>query len=123
MGAVVKARHAEPTAQQEEEARARVFLAETRKALHTQAHIWDVVLELEVSPSVHNQRTYRIHATTKAGQRITGSAGYYVHPFTGTPENTAYMLAIDYRRAAEQRRAAPPAPAAPARASSQQETA
>lgn len=106
MGAAVSARYAEPTATQAEEAAALLFLAETQKALKNREHIWELKLELEVTYGVHNQRLYRVHATTATGENITGDEGYYVHPANGTPENTAWSLAITARRAARKRREA-----------------
>lgn len=103
-------RYAEPTTQQAEEAAALVFLAATKKALRTHEHIWDVQLELEVSYTVHNQRLYRVHATTRTGENITGSAGHYVHPANGTPETAAWSIARDARSAAAKRRETPAAP-------------
>ncbi|MBT8163206.1 MULTISPECIES: hypothetical protein [Arthrobacter] len=97
-------RYAEPTAQQLEEAAALLFLAATQKALHNAEHLWDLRLELEVSYTVHNQRCYRVHAATRTGETITGDKGFYVHPANGTPENTAWGIAMDARRAAGKRK-------------------
>ena len=109
-------RYAEPTAQQAEEAAALMFLAATKKALRNQEHIWDVRLELEVSYTVHNQRSYRVHAITRTGENITGSTGHYVHPANGTPETAAWSIANEARNAAAKRREAtvPPAEVTPA---------
>lgn len=114
MGAVVSAaRYAEPTAKQAEEAAALLFLAETQKALHHSERIWDLKLELAVTYGFHNQRIYRVHATTGTGETITGEEGYYVHPANGTPETTAWGLAISARAATRKRReTAAQAPAA-----------
>lgn len=114
MGAAVSAdRYAEPTAKQVEEAAALLFLAATQKTLRTSEHIWDLKLELAVTYGFHNQRLYRLHATTGAGETITGKEGYYVHPANGTPEEAAWSLAITARRAAAKRRdAAETTPAA-----------
>lgn len=100
------ARYAEPTAQQTEDAAALLFLAATKKALRTQEHIWDLRLELEVSYTVHNQRSYRVHATTRTGENITGADGHYVHPANGTAESAAWSIAIEARKAAAKRREA-----------------
>lgn len=123
MGAVVSARYAEPTAQQAEEAAALLFLAETQKALQRSEHIWGLTLELAVTYGFHNQRLYRVHATTATGENITGEEGYYVHPANGTPENTAWSLAITARSATRKRREAAEAAPAPARESLHQESA
>ena len=107
MGAVVSAaRYAEPTAEQAEEAAALLFLVETQKALHRSERIWDLKLELAVTYGLHNQRIYRVHATTGTGETITGEEGYYVHPAHGTPETTAWSLAISARAATRKRREA-----------------
>jgi hypothetical protein len=105
--------YVEPTVQQAEDAAALLFLAATKKALRTQEHIWDLRLELEVSYTVHNQRSYRVHATTGTGERVTGDTGHYVHPANGTPENTAWSIAIEARHAASKRRQAAAAPQRP----------
>jgi hypothetical protein len=115
MGAAVSARYAEPTAKQAEEAAALLFLAETQKALKNREHVWELTLELEVSYGFHNQRLYRVHATTATGENITGEEGYYVHPANGTAETTAWSLAIDARAARKRREsAAAPAETTPA---------
>lgn len=114
MGAAVSARYAEPTAAQAEEAAALLFLADTRKALHTNEHLWDLRLELEVSYSVHGQRIYRVHAATRTGECVTGNTGHYVHPVNGTPETAAWHIACSARAATAKRRQAADAPAAPA---------
>jgi hypothetical protein len=107
MGAVVSAaRYAEPTAKQVEEAAALLFLAATQKALHGTEHIWHLKLELAVTYGFHNQRLYRVHATTETGETITGKEGYYVHPANGTPEEAAWSIALTARRAAAKRREA-----------------
>lgn len=125
MGAVVSAaRYAEPTAKQAEEAAALLFLAETQKALHHGEGVWDLKLELAVTYGFHNQRLYRVHATTGTGETITGEEGYYVHPANGTPETTAAALARDARTATKKRReAAAPAPATAAPAELHQRSA
>lgn len=97
-------RYSEPTSQQIEDAAALMFLAATRKALQTQEHVWDVQLELEVTYTVHNQRSYRVHAATRKGESITGTAGHYVHPANGTPETAAWSIAREARNAAAKRR-------------------
>ncbi|WP_247040332.1 hypothetical protein [Arthrobacter rhizosphaerae] len=97
-------RYAEPTSQQIEDAAALMFLAATRKILRTQEHIRDVQLELEVTYTVHNQRSYRVHATTRAGESITGTIGHHVHPANGTPETAAWSIAREIRNAATKRR-------------------
>ncbi|MGX5718386.1 hypothetical protein [Arthrobacter sp. MAHUQ-56] len=99
-------RYAEPTTQQAEEAAALLFLAQTQKALHTSEHLWDLRLELEVSYTIHNQRTYRVHATTRTGENVTGDRGHYVHPVSGTPETAAWHIAAYARAAATKRRQA-----------------
>lgn len=106
MGATVNARYAEPTGKQAEEAAALLFLAETQKALTTREHTWGLTLELEVSYTVHNQRLYRIHATAATGENLTGKDGHYVHPANGTPENTAWSLALAARAARKHKDAA-----------------
>jgi hypothetical protein len=112
-------RYMEPTTQQAEEAAALLFLAETQKALHHK-HIWDLKLEVDVTYGFHNQRIYRVHATTATGETITGDNGYYVHPANGTPETTAWSLSMTARSATAKRRqdaeaATEPAPAEPHR--------
>ncbi|ERI35393.1 hypothetical protein M707_21940 [Arthrobacter sp. AK-YN10] len=97
----MNARYGEPTGKQIEEAKALIFLAETKKALRDQEHIWDMTLELEVTYTVHNQRLYLMHAS-KDGQSITGADGYKIHPVNGTPTTTAWHLAIDARTARKQ---------------------
>ncbi|MFK0004999.1 hypothetical protein [Paenarthrobacter sp. NPDC090522] len=112
MGAAVNARYAEPTGKQVEEAAALLFLAETQKALTAREHIWGLTLEVEVSYTVHSQRLYRVHATAATGENLTGKDGHYVHPANGTPENTAWYLALAARAARTRRdTAAAPAPA------------
>jgi hypothetical protein len=96
-------RYSEPTSQQIEEAAALMFLAATRKALRNQGHIWDVQLELEVTYTVHNQRSYRVHATTRTGESITGATGHHVHPANGTPETAAWSIAREVRNAETRR--------------------
>lgn len=123
MGAAVSARYAEPTAHQAEEAAALLFLAETQKALRNHEHIWGVTLELAVTYGFHNQRLYRVHATTATGENITGQDGYYVHPANGTPENTARSLAMEARSATRKRREAAEAAPAPTPAALHQESA
>ena len=97
-------RYTEPTSEQIEEAAALMFLAATRKVLRSQEHLWDVRLELEVSYTVHNQRSYCLHATTRNGESVTGTAGHQVHPAEGTPENAAWSIAREARSAAAKRR-------------------
>ncbi|MDO5865118.1 MULTISPECIES: hypothetical protein [Paenarthrobacter] len=103
-GTVGGQRYKEPTSQQIEDAAALMFLAATKKALRNLEHIWDVQLELEVTYTVHNQRSYRVHASTRAGESITGTAGHYVHPANGTPETAAWGIAREARNAAAKRR-------------------
>lgn len=91
-------RYSEPTNRQIEEARAALFLAETKKALRSE-HLSGLTLELEVESNIHNQRVYRVHAT-REGIRITAPEGRDIHPITGTPANTARLIAADARRAA-----------------------
>lgn len=79
-------RYKEPTSQQIEDAAALMFLAATRKALRDQQHIWDVELELEVTYTVHNQRRYCVHASTRTGESLTGPHGVLVHPANGTAQ-------------------------------------
>lgn len=99
-------RYIEPTVQQVEDAAALLFLAATKNALRTQEHIWDLQLELEVSYTVHNQRSYCVHATTRTGESITGTEGHHVHPANGTPETAAWSIARDARNAAAKRKEA-----------------
>lgn len=74
-------RYKEPTSQQIEDAAALTFLAATRKALRDQQHIWDVELELEVTYTVHNQRRYCVHASTRTGESLTGPHGFsFIRP-------------------------------------------
>ena len=94
-------RYSEPTSKQAEEAKALIFLAETKKALRDQEHIWDLTLQLEVQYSIHNQRVYTVHAT-KDGQSLTGPEGHRVHPITGTPSSTAWFLGIEAKAARKQ---------------------
>jgi len=93
-------RYSEPTNKQAEEAKALIFLAETKRALRDQEHIWDLTLELEVQYTLHNQRVYTVHAS-KDGRRITGE-GHRVHPITGTPSSTAWFLGIEAKTARKQ---------------------
>jgi hypothetical protein len=88
----MSARYGEPTSTQAEEAKALIFLAETKRALRDQEHIWDLTLELEVEYTIHNQRVYVVHATM-GGESITGE-GHRVHPVTGTPSTAAWYLGI-----------------------------
>lgn len=97
-------RYKEPTSQQIEDARALMFLAATRKALRDQEHIWDVELELEVTYTVHNQRRYCVHATTRTGESLTGPRGVLVHPANGTAESAAWSIATEARNATAKRR-------------------
>lgn len=90
-------RYTEPTAQQIEEARALIFLAETKRELRNSGHTRDLMLEIEVNYTVHNQRQYLIYAT-RGTQSITGEEGYYVHPVSGTPYTAAWHLGIDARK-------------------------
>lgn len=71
-------RYSEPTNRQIEEACAMLFLAETKRLLHSE-HLSGLTLELEVESNIHNQRVYRVHATRK-GLRITDPEGRYVPP-------------------------------------------
>jgi hypothetical protein len=103
-GAAGVKRFSEPTSEQIEDAAALLFLAATRKILRSQEHVWDIRLELEVSHTVHNQRSYCLHATTRTGESITGTAGHQVHPADGTPENAAWSIAREARNAAARRR-------------------
>ncbi|ERI36529.1 hypothetical protein M707_16675 [Arthrobacter sp. AK-YN10] len=97
-------RYKEPTSQQVEDAAALMFLAATRKALRDQQHIWDVQLELEVTCTVHNQRRYCVHASTRTGESITGTSGVLVHPANGTAESAAWSIAESARTASAKRR-------------------
>jgi hypothetical protein len=92
-------RYSEPNNRQIEEARALLFLAETRKALRSE-HLSGLTLELEAESNIHNQRVYRVHAT-REGIRITAREGREVHPVTGTPFNTARFIAADAHTAAK----------------------
>ncbi|MFE4198077.1 hypothetical protein ACFRJ9_19650 [Paenarthrobacter sp. NPDC056912] len=87
--------HSEPTGQELEAARAAVFLAETKRAMRG-SHSPDVILQLQVESTGHNQRGYRVHATID-DLPITPPEGHYLHPITGTPHATARML-IMYAR-------------------------
>lgn len=97
-------RYKEPTSEQIEDAAALMFLAATRKALRDQQHIWDVQLELEVSYTVHNQRRYCVHASTRTGESLTGPHGVLVHPANGTAETAAWSIAAEARNATAKRR-------------------
>jgi hypothetical protein len=97
-------RYSEPTNRQIEEARAMLFLAETKRLLHSE-HLSGLTLELEVESNVHNQRVYRVHAAHH-GLRLTEPEGRYIHPVTGTPATTARLIAIDAQRYAKQQSAA-----------------
>jgi hypothetical protein len=97
-------RYKEPTSQQIEDAAALMFLAATKKALRDQQHIWDVELELEVTYTVHNQRRYCVHASTRTGDSITGARGVLVHPANGTAESAAWSIAEAARTASAKRR-------------------
>lgn len=97
-------RYSEPTNRQIEEARAMLFLAETKRLLRSE-YLSGLTLELEVESNIHNQRVYRVHATRK-GLRITDPEGRYVHPVTGTPATTARCITIDAQEAARQQSAA-----------------
>ena len=92
-------RYSEPTNRQIVEARALLFLAETRKALRSE-HLSGITLELEAESNIHNQSVYRVHAT-REGIRVTAPQGRDVHPITGTPYNTARLIAADARKAAK----------------------
>ncbi|MGY4541365.1 hypothetical protein ACVWY0_001274 [Arthrobacter sp. UYNi723] len=103
-------RYSEPTSRQVERARAMIFLAETKKALHCE-HLSGLKLELEVRTNIHNQSVYRVHATLK-GLRIAGPEGRDVHPVTGTPFTVARLVLIDAQKAAKQQSEAAEATAA-----------
>lgn len=92
-------RISEPTNQQIEEARARLFLADLKKALRDQ-NIRDAVLELSVDRNIHNQVVYSVHAT-RGGLQITGPEGRAVHPITDTPFTVARLLTYDAQRTAK----------------------
>lgn len=92
-------RYSEPTNRQIKEARAALFLAELKKELRSE-HLSGLTLELEAETNIHNQSVYRVHAT-REGIRITAPEGRDVHPITGTPFNTARLIAADARRAAK----------------------
>jgi hypothetical protein len=91
------ARYTEPTNRQVEEARAFLFLSETKKALRSE-NIRDAHLELDIERNVHNQAIYHVHAT-RGQQRITAPEGRPVNPITDTPYTIARMLASDARTA------------------------
>ncbi|BAS11815.1 hypothetical protein AHiyo8_01180 [Arthrobacter sp. Hiyo8] len=81
-------RISEPTNQQIEEARARLFLADLKKALRDQ-NIRDAVLELSVDRNIHNQMVYSVHAT-RGGLQITGPEGRLF-----TPSRIPRSLSLD----------------------------
>ncbi|GAP61304.1 hypothetical protein AHiyo1_49930 [Arthrobacter sp. Hiyo1] len=81
-------RISEPTNQQIEEARARLFLADLKKALRDQ-NIRDAVLELSVDRNIHNQMVYSVHAT-RGGLQITGPEGGLF-----TPSRIPRSLSLD----------------------------
>ena len=94
------ARYSEPTNRQVEEARAFLFLAETKKALRSE-NVRDAVLELDVDRNIHNQAIFHVHAT-RGQLRITAPEGRAVHPISDTPYSIARLIAADARQAAKQ---------------------
>jgi hypothetical protein len=89
--------YSEPTGDELEAGRAAVFLAETKRALRGE-RVPEITLRLQVQSTIHNQREYRVHATS-GEQPVTPPEGHHVHPITGTPLATARMLAAYARHA------------------------